>query len=256
MAIDEAIFRETLRVSAPPTLRFYGWIRPSVSLGYFQNIEHEIDGPVCLREGIDVVFRPTGGKAVYHDDDITYAVVAGKDDQHFPDDIMGTYRTISRCLAAGLAKLGVDARLADKGRQDDPKRLMASCFSLPSRFELLVDGKKICGSAQVRSRGGFLQHGSLLMTFDPARTYDVLFPHPEPREEHVRRLSRSVTSLSEHLALDSDIHRQVCNALKDAFTDQLHITLVEGALTPEEEDLKANLLRTKYCREHLCTAMK
>ena len=249
MAIDEAIFRQAGRSVVPPTLRFYGWRSPSVSLGHFQRMDDEIDMALCQKQGIDAVYRPTGGKAVYHDDDLTYAVIAG-DRDGFPSDILGTYHLIGLCLAAGLRSVGIRAEIATQGRENDPGHLRASCFSVPSRFELLVDGRKICGSAQVRSRGIFLQHGSLLLTFDPVRTYDVILPHAEPREEQIARLRGSVTSVRDHQPMPGDDRLgQICRALQGAFADRLGAVFREAGLSPEEEELKENLLRTKYRRD-------
>jgi lipoate-protein ligase A len=250
MAIDEAIFRQAQRTSMMPTLRCYGWCNPSVSLGYFQQVEKEIDLTVCRKEGVDIVCRPTGGKAVYHDDDLTYAVVAGEQDAFFPADIMGTYRVISQCIAASLRQFGMEVELAGRRSGGGPACLKTSCFSVPSHFELLVANKKICGSAQVRSRSVFLQHGSLLMTFDPVKTYEVMLPHLEPKEDHIRRLRESITSMSDHLALGHGMHLKVCSALKQAFAEHFNITFREGALTPAEEGLKTKLLQTKYRREN------
>lgn len=248
MAIDEAIFRWAQKAPAPPTLRFYGWCKPAVSLGYFQSALGEIDEAACRKANIDIVSRPTGGKAVYHNDDFTYAVIAGDRDALFPKDILGTYEMISCWLVDGLRKLGIQAELAHKERNHDDATLKTSCFSTPSRFELLVGGKKICGSAQVRSRGAFLQHGSLLVTFDPARTYEVMLPHLEPREAQERRLRESVTAVQEQAPLSGDLHRQIGDALKQAFTESFVATFQEEDLTPDEERIKKHLLREKYRR--------
>ena len=248
MAIDEAIFRQAQNSPALPTLRFYGWCRPAVSLGYFQSIVSEIDVAACRREGIDIVSRPTGGKAVYHSDDFTYAVIAGDRDALFPPDIQGTYEIIGRWLMAGLRELGIQAELAHSERDCGGAMLKTSCFSSPSRFELLAGGKKICGSAQVRSRGVFLQHGSLLVTFDPARTYAVMLPHLDPREDQERRLRESVTAVCEHVPIPGDRHMQIGAVLKNAFAEYFAATFQEEDLTPDESRLKERLLEEKYRR--------
>jgi len=159
---------------------------------------------------------------------------------------LGTYRVISDCLISGLRRLEVNTRYADEGREDDPDRIHASCFSVPSHFELLVDGRKICGSAQVRSRRAFLQHGSLLLTFDPVKTYDIMLPHREPREEQIRRLRESVTALRDHLLAGADLHQRICTVLKGAFAEHFQAVFREEGLTPQEEDIKEQLLQTKY----------
>ena len=245
MAIDEAIFREVQRSGGPPTIRLYGWLSPAVSVGYFQQIDREIDLEACRKSGVSVVRRPTGGKAVYHDDDLTYAVIAGENTSLFPPIILETYRVISQCLVQGLRDLGLEAILAAEGREPGKGSLDASCFSEPSLHELLVKGRKVCGSAQMRSRGVFLQQGSLLMSFDPEKTCDVMLPHREPRARQVQALQKKVTSLYEHLPR-SVTRGDVCKSLIGAFQAGWDISFAEGSLTLEEEALKVHLLATKY----------
>jgi len=245
MAIDEAIFREVQRSGGPPTIRLYGWTSPAVSIGYFQHIDREIDLEACRQGGVAVVRRPTGGKAVYHDDDLTYAVIAGENDTLFPPTILETYRVISSCLVQGLRKFGLEAMLAEEVREPGKGSLVASCFSVPSLHELLVQGRKICGSAQMRSRGVFLQQGSLLMSFDPEKTCDIMLPHREPRANQVQALQEKVTSLYEHLPR-SVTREDVCQSLIEAFQEGWAVSFAEGSLTAEEEKLKDHLLATKY----------
>jgi len=245
MAIDEAIFREVQRSGGPPTIRLYGWMSPAVSIGHFQHIDREIDLDACRQGGVTVVRRPTGGKAVYHDDDLTYAVIAGENNTLFPPTILETYRVISKCLVQGLHKLGLEAILAEEGRMQGQGSLEASCFSVPSLHELLVQGRKICGSAQMRSRGVFMQQGSLLMSFDPEKTCDIMLPHREPRANQVQALQEKVTSLYDHLPR-SVTREDVCQSLIEAFQDEWAVSFAEGALTAAEEKLKDHLLATKY----------
>jgi lipoate-protein ligase A len=248
MAIDEAIFRFHQRKDVPPTLRFYGWTSPTVSLGYFQDVEKEVDVEACRRKHIPVVRRPTGGKAVLHEEDVTYAVVGRDSSPLFPADVLGTYRVIGHCIAGGLALLGIEAEMEGNSRAPDGDSLKASCFSSPSRYELLVKNRKICGSAQVRSRGVFLQHGSILMEFNPFKTCDVMLPHSEDYERQVLRMKQSVSSVSEHTDRAVDVGT-VCRALMTGFEKTLGIELVKGKLSPEEEELKAVLMTQKYMNE-------
>jgi len=245
MAVDEAVFRATQRKNVPPTLRFYSWTSPAVSLGYFQDIEKEVNVPVCRHHGIDIVRRPTGGKAVLHEGDVTYAVVANEDHPLFPKDILGTYRVVSQCIAHGLALLGIQGEMSGDIRAADGESLKSVCFSTPSRYELLVNNRKICGSAQVRSRGAFLQHGSILMDFDPLKTCRVMLTHIEDCKEQVERLKRSVTSIADSVNPLPDI-REVCRKLETGFEKTLGIQLIPGNLTEEEEALKKHLMTHKY----------
>jgi lipoate-protein ligase A len=135
---------------------------------------------------------------------------------------------------------------ADK-RQAPAGTLRASCFSFPSRYELLVGGRKICGSAQMRSHGVFLQHGSLLLTFDPLRTCAVMLPHRE-MERHAGLLRDAVTSVGEQAGPLID-EESLCRVLREGFEQVLGIRLREGPLAPEEEGLRDELMTKKYGSE-------
>ncbi|MEN6317796.1 MAG: biotin/lipoate A/B protein ligase family protein [Syntrophaceae bacterium] len=245
MAIDEAIFRENRRRDTPPTLRFYGWSPPSISLGYFQETFKEIDVEACIYDHIDIVRRPTGGKAVLHEHDVTYAVVAKELNPLFPPNILGTYRIISGCIADALSELGINAEMSADGRTLGDDLLDAVCFSSPSNYELLVNKRKICGSAQVRSRGVFLQHGSILLEFDPVKTCTLLAPRAGNRDGQIEKLRDSVTSVYEHIDEENSI-AVICRVLQKSFERKLGIELVEGGLTTEEEALMKHLIKNKY----------
>lgn len=243
MAIDEAVLRETIKNKKPPTLRFYGWKPAAVSIGYFQEIKNEVNVDPCCRSGVDLVRRITGGKAVFHCDEITYSLVARQEEELFPQSISGTYEKISRCLARGLMSLGIHAYLAhpDNPVTKDPT-LIPCCFSLPSGHELLVGGRKICGSAQVRTRGGFLQHGSLLMTFDPVATASLIMKSHTP--QHVEALRNSVVAVND--LLDSPVSPEaLCKVLEKGFADELGINIFEATLTSEEKEAADRLVH-KY----------
>jgi lipoate-protein ligase A len=247
MAIDEAIFRVYLRRKKLPTLRFYGWRQPTLSIGHFQDYEKEVDSAACRKFGVEVVRRPTGGKAVLHERELTYAVVAGADTSLFPADILASYRVISACIARGLSMIGIRAKLTADGRQAPEGTLRSSCFSFPSRYELLVEGRKICGSAQMRSHGVFLQHGSLLLDFDPSRTCAVMLPHRDAAG-YAAQLRNAVTSVGEQAGPVVQAE-ELCRHLKAGFEEALGIGLAEGRLTAEEAELRDKLIAKKYVTE-------
>ncbi len=247
MAIDEAIFRENQRTYALPTLRFYSWSPPSVSLGYFQPTLEEVNVEACRRYSVDIVRRPTGGKAVLHENDLTYAVIASECNSLFPPDILGTYKVISSCIAGGLSELGIDAEMEGEKRANQDDSLKAACFSSPSRYELLVKKKKICGSAQLRSKGVFLQHGSILVDFDPLKTCTLLLPQGSMTRQ-AEKLHGSVTSIHEQVGASVSVE-EICHVIKISFEKKLAIKLVEGCLTPEEESLKLRLMNDKYMND-------
>ena len=120
--------------------------------------------------------------------------------------------------------------------------MKSCCFSAPSRNELLVGGRKICGSAQVRRREGFLQHGLLLLDFNLERTAGFLLGARAP--EQLKKLRQSVTAVNDELASPVD-KREICSRLKRSFIEELGIDLEEGALTLVEETLKNELMK-KY----------
>jgi lipoate-protein ligase A len=242
MAIDESIFHETIKNKNPPTIRFYGSHPAAVSIGYFQDARKEVNVEKSRKAGVDVVRRITGGKAVFHWAEITYCVVAGDQEKIFPPDIAGAYKVISRCIARGLSYLGITADLAEGSRTAVGEEFKSCCFSVPSRSELLVGGRKICGSAQVRKRGGFLQHGSLLLAFDPEKTASLLLPARAP--EQLERLKKAVTAINEELISPVNV-QDVCLQLKKGFTDELGIELAEDTATSAEMKLKCEL-KKKY----------
>ncbi len=242
MAIDEAIFHETIKNKKPPTIRFYGWHPAAVSIGYFQDINKEVNVEHCRKDGVDIVRRPSGGKAVFHCSEVTYSVMACNTEESFPPDILGTYKIISNCIAGGLACLGIQAVLAETGRSLQDDDFKACCFSMPSRNELLVSGRKICGSAQMRSGGGFLQHGSILTDFDPVRTASLLLPMRN--DWQLQKLKDSVTTINEEIGLPVD-ENEICTSLKRSFTEVLGREITEGTLTSAEKELATRLIQ-KY----------
>src|SRR5262245_16026089 len=168
MAIDAALLEEVeLSPAARTVVRFYQWRRPTLSLGRSQKIESAVDTDYCAENGIDVVHRPTGGRAVLHDDELTYAVISN-DASQFGDTIYGNYKRVSQALCEAFNRLGVPAVLVPETRkpQPHPNGVDPPCFLSSSRYELAVDGRKIVGSAQRRLRRSFLQHGSMPISCD------------------------------------------------------------------------------------------
>ena len=178
MAIDEDLLARTQAGDKTPVLRFYTWAPPAVSLGRFQKIGTAVNADSCKRLGFDIVRRVTGGRAVLHHRELTYSIVARTDNPLFPPTVHGAYKVIAAGLLAGLRNLGIDAEMVSRGgrhaalvnkNSKDP-----ACFSSPSWYEIVVDGKKIIGSAQRRLSNAFLQHGSILIDYDPALEAEVI----------------------------------------------------------------------------------
>src|SRR5262245_26510639 len=174
MARDEALAAVHASGVPPPTLRLYRWRPACLSLGRFQR-GAAIDRAACARDGVQIVRRPSGGRALLHDDELTYAVIARADHPLVAGgSVVDSYRLISAALLAGLRRLGVEAELTPARRGDDRRpttddrrmtsgaagrwsvvssQWSAACFDAPSSYELTVGGRKLVGSAQTRRDG-------------------------------------------------------------------------------------------------------
>jgi lipoate-protein ligase A len=159
MALDEALLDDAGR-SGRAFLRLYCWDPPTLSFGRNEPTVALYDQDQIERRGIAVVRRPTGGKAVWHEHELTYAVAAPI--AKF-GSLRGAYRTIHTRLAAALRSLGADVVLASGRPAVRPSDRATACFASPVGGEILVGGRKLVGSAQVRRGAAFLQHGSILL---------------------------------------------------------------------------------------------
>jgi lipoate-protein ligase A len=162
MALDEAL-AASVRAGGPPVLRFYRWRPACLSLGRNQPARGRYDEAALRERGIDVVRRPTGGRAVLHDRELTYTVAVA-------DGVLGSpreaYAAVNRALVAGLRRLGVPAQLQPRTDRRAPAPSLSPCFQEPVEGEVTVAGRKLVGSAQRREGGVILQHGSLLIETD------------------------------------------------------------------------------------------
>ncbi|MEX2209091.1 MAG: hypothetical protein WEF50_22975 [Myxococcota bacterium] len=177
MSVDEALLLECGR--SGPALRLYGWRAPAVSLGYRQAAPAWLER--CAPLGVEVVRRVTGGGAVLHAADLTYAVVAPPGTPFLPDDLAGSYAWIRARLLEALQSGGFAARTA-KAREGAAR--LDLCFAGATGFEVELEGRKLIGSAQRRTALGILQHGSIRIADDTALyralTGDSPAPPPPP----------------------------------------------------------------------------
>jgi len=226
MAIDAALLAEAHR-SGRAFLRLYRWDPPCLSLGRNEPAARRYDRAAIERLGLDVVRRPTGGRAVWHQHEVTYAVAA-------PVGALGSlresYRRIHEWLAAGLRALGVEATLAPNG-PTVPLRPSGSplgsdgpgaCFARPAGGEIVVGGRKLVGSAQVRQRTALLQHGSILL---------------EGSQEIVRVISRQPSVAGGETTLSAVLGRpvgfdEVADAMIQAWSDGITVAACYRPLSP------------------------
>ena len=179
LALDEAIFQSVRAGASPPTLRLYRWSSPTLTIGYAQNRERDVDRDACRARGIEVIRRVTGGRAVLHDAEVTYSVSVPAGLPGFGTGLDAAYRRIAAGLVEGLRLLGLrTAAPAPAARAPVPAARQAACFATAARHEIAVGGRKLIGSAQRREGGAFLQHGSLLLESHAARLGELLRGQP------------------------------------------------------------------------------
>jgi lipoate-protein ligase A len=160
MARDTALLARAAR-TGETVFSVYSWSKPTLSFGRHQPAAGHYDPERIHAASVDVVRRPTGGRAILHHREVTYSVTAPLDDER----LRATYTRINDILIDGLARLGVPATIAaPAGRAPSPGT--RPCFELPSEGEVIVEGKKLVGSAQWRDENALLQHGSILVEDD------------------------------------------------------------------------------------------
>ncbi len=161
MARDSALQARAAR-TGETVFSIYSWARPTLSFGRHQPAAGLYDMGRIRSANVDVVRRPTGGRAILHDREVTYSVTAPAADAA---PLRETYTRINRILLDGFARLGVDVELASpSGRAPAPST--RPCFETPGQGELVAHGSKLVGSAQWRDDGALLQHGSILVDDD------------------------------------------------------------------------------------------
>lgn len=241
MAIDEALWRSRQAGAGPPTVRFFAWTPPTVSLGYGQPLDAAVDVAACRRLGIGVVRRPTGGSAIYHDGperELTYSVVADNADLGTAADLLVTYNWIARALCRGLRALGAAAEMVPIPDTEGPAP--AFCFARTGRYEIEVAGRKLVGSAQRRQGACFLQHGSVLLGVDATRLR-VIFP---TTTDPLATMTTLEGALGQRPRFDD-----VAAALTDAFEEEHGLRLRPGGLSDEESAQVDDLVRDKYATD-------
>ena len=173
MAVDEAL----LETALTPTIRFYDWARPSVSFGYFGKFREAAEAGVDR----DLVRRWTGGGIVLHGTDLTYSIVVPATNHYLDRSPLDLYSDVHSAIREALLQNKVNAVLADSSRQ----KISDACFANPVRADVLIDGRKVAGAAQRRTRAGLLQQGSIqlenLGTDFAERFVQALCPSSQPR---------------------------------------------------------------------------
>jgi lipoyl(octanoyl) transferase len=240
MAIDEAILIAHGENLVPPTLRFYGWKPATLSIGYFQRADRQIDHDKIQELKLGFVRRMTGGRAVFHDRELTYSIVLSEKSSLVTSSIQETYRKINQAFTTGIHNLKLMIDEESKTFSQDISS--AACFDAPGSGEFLIDGRKAIGSAQTRKHGVLLQHGSILLDFDWKTFGDIfLFPTEDSRIQLEKRMGTFSQLLKREVSLDEAI-----NAIYHGFQDGLGIHFQRDTLSSYEYQLAERLVAEKY----------
>jgi lipoyl(octanoyl) transferase len=230
MAADEAVMSGIREGGSTPVLRLYTWNPPTISIGYFQSAA-DIDFAACENDGIGVVRRITGGRAVLHSDEITYSIIFGEED-FSPFNKKEIFTFIARCLVDSLRMLGIDSKIAEKTRGNLKS---PNCFASPAQYEIeSVQQGKLIGSAQVIKDGVVLQHGAIPLTGSYREISKYL------RGDKSFKSASSISQVSPGGSCEDEL----VESLRKGFSK--HIPLRDGALSGGEASRTEELAAAKY----------
>ena len=238
MAMDEALLNFVASGDIGPVIRFYTWNPATLSVGYFQRLTKEIDIDKVKEKGFGLVRRQTGGRGVLHDKELTYSVIVPESHPNMPSTVTEAYRVISQGLLEGYKELGLDAYFAIPKSKEEREKLKqprsAVCFDAPSWYELVVEGRKIAGSAQTRQKGVILQHGSLLQDVDVDELFDMFIFKNERLKSKMKAAfvdkAVALNDIADHYISITDMEQ----AFEKGFKQGLGIELKPLTLTDEQ----------------------
>lgn len=248
MAVDEAILEAVSSKAAMPTLRLYDWQPACLSLGYSQSIQ-DVDQERLKARGWRIVRRLTGGRAILHVDELTYALIAPTDEPLVVGSLLESYNRIAGGLLKALEILGLPVEINAHTPGLNSNSAGPVCFEMPSAYEITFQGKKLIGSAQARRKLGVLQHGSFPLYGDLGRILQVLrFNSEEERKDALERLMNRATN-AETISgkkLEWDL---VAKVFVEAFTSELGMCFVEDELSKKELIRAHDLVEIKYSQD-------
>ena len=232
MAADETILKSYADGNSLPTLRLYGWEKPAISLGFFQDLEKsDIDKDYCRDLDIELVRRPTGGRAVVHGCDITFSVVLAERD--IPDgfhSVLGSHTWLMKGIIAAFGLLDIKAEMGS-GERDGDKAQSADCFASTAGCDVRVGRDKVAGAAQVRKWGAILEQGSI--------------PYEPPGLDLVRIFGRAAGKPGTSVLAEIPF-KAARMAVVVGFEQALGIRFIPAPLTENETETAFCLSKEKY----------
>lgn len=250
MAVDEAI-AIVGREGWPPTVRVYAWRPAAISIGYSQRVHSTVSLKKCARRGIPLVRRLTGGRAVFHDQEVTYSVIAERGHLQSSGSVLETYKHIGQGLISSLERLGVQAFLRRVGFGDAEHGStcdLTPCFTSSGRYEVTIGDRKVVGSAQRQIGEVVLQHGSLLTGEGHLKIAQLLPLGLAEGDKMAQELRDKTISLGA-LLLRPVSYTEVAEALFLGFQAAFQVPMEPGQLRSDEEELAHRLIRERYGRQ-------
>ncbi len=241
MAVDEAILDAVAAGVAPPTLRFFQWRPACLSLGYFQPYA-VVNDEACAASGVGVVRRPTGGRAILHDRELTYSIALPLATLGGDHAVESSYFRLSQALLEGLRASGARVTLA-RAEPDPESGHGPACFDRASAHEILLDGRKVVGSAQVRRAGALLQHGSILFEPQVDALLGCLRLGAGERDRWRRSMGAGIAGLEGHCECDP---AALSGAIGSAFARVFGVRLSAAEITAPERAAAGRLAEEKY----------
>ncbi|MEM8832406.1 MAG: biotin/lipoate A/B protein ligase family protein [Cyanobacteria bacterium P01_G01_bin.19] len=226
MAIDRYLLEQHLLGNHPPTIRFYSWLPAAISLGYHQqDYPHSWDKLTWQNRPLNIVRRPTGGRAVLHQGDLTYAVIMSV----APGKRLAAYKQICQFLIVGWRSLGVDLEYGVATKEYSQHD---NCFATATGSDLITKtGNKVIGSAQLRRRKAVLQHGSMILDTDPD-LYEQIFKTPL-EENLLTNIKQKSDCRNHHRKIPSDRDKIIQNLIQAAIST-FKIDIVKQPLSTRE----------------------
>ena len=248
MALDEALLHSVESGVSLPILRLYRWQPATVTLGYFQQGSDVVNLETCREFGYSVVRRITGGRAVLHDQEVTYAVISPEQNEIFPGGVAQNYHVIADVLHATFAEFGLQTKISSgrKERVETDGVQRSSCFTAPALSELVLNGQKMTGSAQKRLSTAFLQHGSIPLEINPERLYLALNTGDRiDLNRRVERLAHRVGWMNRWLDQPVAIE-DVEQCLVRQFETIIDVNFISDVPTAAEISAAERLMKEKY----------